>query len=122
MTPSQRTDLHEVFRLLAEMLDDDARTRRSADVERRSRGYGHWRRGEYITVAEAATLLRVDPATVKRRIYRGQIPAERFNRTWLIRRVDVARQSSTATSTSRPRTFPSSSPGRPQDTTARVAS
>jgi excisionase family DNA binding protein len=44
---------------------------------------------EFVGVTEAARVLDVDPATVKRRIYRGELPAERVGAIWLIRRSDL---------------------------------
>jgi excisionase family DNA binding protein len=44
---------------------------------------------EFVSVAEAAELKGCDPATIKRRIYRGDLPAERVGSIWLIRRSDL---------------------------------
>lgn len=46
--------------------------------------------GEHVSVAEAADLLGVHPATIKRWIAKGKLPAERVgNLMWLIRRSDL---------------------------------
>ena len=48
--------------------------------------------GEYMTVAEAATLLRVTPSTVRRWIRLGDVPAYRIGqRRVALRRADLAR-------------------------------
>jgi excisionase family DNA binding protein len=47
---------------------------------------------EYLTVAEAATLLRVAPSTVRRWIREGDVPAHRIGRRRVaLRRADLAR-------------------------------
>jgi excisionase family DNA binding protein len=47
---------------------------------------------EYLTVAEAATLLRVAPSTVRRWIREGDVPAHRIGRRRIaLRRTDLAR-------------------------------
>jgi excisionase family DNA binding protein len=47
---------------------------------------------EYVTVAEAATLLRVAPSTVRRWIREGDVPAHRIGRRRVaLRRADLAR-------------------------------
>ena len=47
---------------------------------------------EYLTVAEAATLLRVAPSTVRRWIREGDVPAHRIGRRRVaLRRGDLAR-------------------------------
>ena len=40
----------------------------------------------YFNVLEAATLLGVQPETVKRLCQRGQLPAEKIHNTWFIHR------------------------------------
>jgi excisionase family DNA binding protein len=44
----------------------------------------------FLTVREVAEMLRVHPATVRAAIKRGDIPATRFGRKWLIRAADIA--------------------------------
>jgi excisionase family DNA binding protein len=47
---------------------------------------------EFVTVAEAATLLRVAPSTVRRWIREGDVPAHRIGRRRVaLRRADLAR-------------------------------
>jgi excisionase family DNA binding protein len=47
---------------------------------------------EYLTVAEAATLLRVAPSTIRRWIREGDVPAHRIGRRRVaLRRADLAR-------------------------------
>ena len=47
---------------------------------------------EYVTVAEAATLLRVAPSTIRRWIREGDVPAHRIGRRRVaLRRADLAR-------------------------------
>ncbi len=47
---------------------------------------------EYLTVAEAATLLRVAPSTIRRWIRAGDVPAHRIGRRRVaLRRADLAR-------------------------------
>jgi excisionase family DNA binding protein len=47
---------------------------------------------EYVTVAEAAVLLRVAPSTVRRWIREGDVPAHRIGRRRIaLRRADLAR-------------------------------
>ena len=47
---------------------------------------------EYVTVAEATTLLRVAPSTVRRWIREGDVPAHRIGRRRVaLRRADLAR-------------------------------
>ena len=47
---------------------------------------------EFLTVAEAATLLRVAPSTVRRWIRKGDVPAHRIGRRRVaLRRADLAR-------------------------------
>ena len=47
---------------------------------------------EYVTVAKAATLLRVAPSTVRRWIREGDVPAHRIGRRRVaLRRADLAR-------------------------------
>ncbi len=44
------------------------------------------REPEYLTVKEAAELLRVSTATVFRKLRSGELPATKFGRSWRIRR------------------------------------
>jgi len=47
---------------------------------------------EFVTVAEAATLLRVAPSTIRRWIREGDVPAHRIGRRRVaLRRADLAR-------------------------------
>ena len=47
--------------------------------------------GDYVTVSEAATLLRVAPSTVRRWIREGDVPAHRIgHRRVVLRRADLA--------------------------------
>ena len=41
---------------------------------------------DYVTAIEAARLLGVHPETVKRLCRQGDLPAQKFRNTWLIRR------------------------------------
>jgi excisionase family DNA binding protein len=48
---------------------------------------------EYVTVAEAATLLRVNPSTIRRWIRQGDLPAYRIGqRRVALKRADLAKQ------------------------------
>jgi excisionase family DNA binding protein len=52
---------------------------------------------DYVTVAEAATLLRVAPSTVRRWIREGDVPAYRIGRRRVtLRRVDLSAQVTSA--------------------------
>jgi hypothetical protein len=44
---------------------------------------------EFVSVADLAAEQGCDPATIKRRIYRGDIPAHKVAGVWLIRRDDL---------------------------------
>lgn len=123
MSVAQQADLRELLRVLAEAVEADALKRRQASTEHRRRGYARWRRSEYVSVNEAAAALDVDASTVKRRIYNGKIPAERFERTWLIRRSDLAciiHTPSTGQSTRKTQTFAPLSSSDPQTTRVKL--
>jgi excisionase family DNA binding protein len=53
---------------------------------------------EFLTVKEAATLLRLHPTTVHRHLNAGILPGNRIGQKWRIRRTDLDEQlrSSTA--------------------------
>jgi excisionase family DNA binding protein len=50
------------------------------------RGWYGMQEPEHYTTAEVATKLRITPSGVARRIQRGQLPAVRVGRRWLIRK------------------------------------
>ncbi len=50
---------------------------------------------DYLTAMEAAHRLDVHPETVKRLCRQGDLPAQKFRNTWLIRRDDLDVFSST---------------------------
>jgi excisionase family DNA binding protein len=52
---------------------------------RDGRGQG----GSLLTIQEAASLLRLSPAALRKRVERGQVPAHRFGRSWRVRRRDL---------------------------------
>jgi excisionase family DNA binding protein len=47
------------------------------------------RESEHYTTAEVARLLRMQPASVVKKISRGQLPAVKAGKRWLIRRETV---------------------------------
>jgi excisionase family DNA binding protein len=44
-----------------------------------------------VSISEAASLLEVHPETVKRLCRREVLPATKFGRSWLIKRIDLLR-------------------------------
>lgn len=46
---------------------------------------------KYLTVEEVAEILRASPQTVRNMIKRGEIPAIRIGRPWLIKKSDLDR-------------------------------